>query len=92
MVVGFVGGIPKLPANLILLTNRTVVGVDWGAWMMRNQLENARMLMDVLGEIGDGKLHPVEPVTYPMSQASQALRDMQNRKIAGKVALIPDFK
>jgi NADPH2:quinone reductase len=91
MVVGFVGGIPKLPANHILLTNRTVVGVDWGAWMMRNQLDNARMLMDVLGEIGDGKLHPVEPVTYPMSQAAQALRDMQNRKIAGKVALIPDF-
>ena len=92
MVVGFVGGIPKLPANHILLTNRTVVGVDWGAWMMRNQLDNARMLMDVLGEIGDGKLHPVEPVTYPMSQAAQALHDMQNRKIAGKVALIPDFK
>jgi NADPH2:quinone reductase len=92
MVVGFVAGIPKLPANLILLTNRTVVGVDWGAWMLRNQLDNARMLMDVLGEIGDGKLHPIEPVTYPMSQAAQALRDMQNRKIAGKVALIPDFK
>jgi hypothetical protein len=26
-----------------------------------------------------------------MSQAAQALKDMQNRKIAGKVALVPDF-
>ncbi len=91
MVVGFVGGIPRLPANHILLTNRTVVGVDWGAWMARNQLENSKILMEVLDEISQGKLHPVEPVTYPMSSAAQALHDMQDRKIAGKVALIPDF-
>ena len=91
MVVGFVAGIPQLPANHVLLTNRTVVGVDWGAWMLRNQADNAKMLVEVMGEMAKGKLHPVEPVTYPMSQAAQALKDMQNRKIAGKVALVPDF-
>jgi NADPH2:quinone reductase len=91
MVVGFVAGIPQLPANHVLLTNRTVVGVDWGAWMLRNPADNAKMLVEVMGEMAKGKLHPVEPVTYPMSQAAQALKDMQNRKIAGKVALVPDF-
>jgi NADPH2:quinone reductase len=91
LVVGFVGGIPTLPANHILLTNRTVVGVDWGAWVGRNQMENAGMLMEVLSFIQQGKLHPVEPVTYPMSRAVQAMRDLQNRKIAGKVALLPVF-
>jgi NADPH:quinone reductase-like Zn-dependent oxidoreductase len=49
------------------------------------------MLMEVLAYIQQGKLHPVEPVTYPMSQAVQAMRDLQNRKIAGKVALLPVF-
>ena len=91
MVVGFVAGIPRLPANHVLLTNRTVVGVDWGAWMLRNQPANAAMLMTVIGELAAGRLHPVEPQTYPMSRAVDALRDMQNRKVAGKVALIPDF-
>lgn len=91
LVVGFVAGIPRLPANHILLTNRTVVGVDWGAWMLRNFESNAAMLFEVLGEIGKGTLHPVEPVSYPMSQAVQAMRDLQNRKIAGKVALVPSF-
>ncbi len=91
LVVGFVGGIPRLPANHILLTNRTVVGVDWGAWVGKNQKENTEMLLAVLAEITAGKLHPVEPVTYPMSQAVEAMRDLQNRKIAGKVALIPQF-
>lgn len=91
LVVGFVGGIPRLPANHILLTNRTVVGVDWGAWVGRNRRENIELLLQVLDEIGAGRLHPVEPTTYPMSRAAQAMRDLQDRKIAGKVALIPDF-
>ena len=91
LVVGFVGGIPRLPANHVLLTNRTVVGVDWGAWVGRNIVENQGMLVDVLAQIAAGKLHPVEPVTYPMSKAVQAMRDLQDRKIAGKVALVPVF-
>ena len=79
------------PANLVLLTNRTLIGVDWGAWVVKNQAAHGKMIVEVLNEIGKGTLRPVEPVSYPMSQAAQALRDMQNRKIAGKVALVPDF-
>lgn len=91
LVVGFVAGIPRLPANHILLTNRTVVGVDWGAWMLRNQEANAKMLVEVLAEIGAGRLHPIEPTSHPMSRAATVLHDMQNRKVAGKVALVPEF-
>jgi NADPH2:quinone reductase len=91
LVVGFVAGIPRLPANHILLTNRTVVGIDWGAWMLRNQQANGEMLMEVLTQITAGRLHPVEPVAYPMTHAVQAMRDLQNRQVAGKVALVPNF-
>lgn len=91
MVVGFVAGIPRLPANFVLLLNRTVVGVDWGAWVGRNPAENQKMLVEVMGRIVDGSLRPVEPVAYPMSRAVEAMRDLQNRKVAGKVALVPDF-
>ena len=91
LVVGFVGGIPRLPANHVLLANRTVVGVDWGAWVAKNVDEHQGMLHAVLGQIAEGKLHPIEPVTYPMSKAVQAMRDLQDRKIAGKVALVPVF-
>jgi NADPH2:quinone reductase len=91
LVVGFVADIPRLPANHILLTNRTVVGIDWGAWMLRNQQANGEMLMEVLAQITAGRLHPVEPVAYPMTHAIQAMRDLQNRQVAGKVALVPNF-
>ena len=36
LVIGFVGGIPSLPANQVLLRNRRVIGVDWGAWAGRH--------------------------------------------------------
>ncbi|NCX04214.1 MAG: hypothetical protein EBW68_00320 [Actinobacteria bacterium] len=59
--------------------------------MHQKILKSYQMLVDVLAEIAAGKLHPVEPVTYPMSKAVQAMRDLQDRKIAGKVALVPVF-
>jgi len=89
LVIGFVAGIPQLPANQILLRNRRVVGVDWGGWAGKNPGLNDRMLTEVLGLISEGKLQPVEPQTYPLEQAAQALGDLENRQVAGKVALIP---
>jgi NADPH:quinone reductase-like Zn-dependent oxidoreductase len=47
------------------------------------------MLNEVLALISTGKLDPVEPQTYPLDQAAQALHDLEDRKVAGKVALIP---
>ncbi len=90
LVIGFVAGIPKLPANQVLLRNRRITGVDWGAWVGRNQEANRGLLAEVVGRIASGDLDPVEPVTYPLTEAARALRDLADRKVAGKVALVPD--
>jgi NADPH2:quinone reductase len=89
IVIGFVAGIPQLPANQVLLRNRRVTGVDWGAWAGRHPDENRRLLQEVLTEIEAGRLHPVEPVTYLLADAARALTDLADRRVAGKVALIP---
>jgi NADPH:quinone reductase-like Zn-dependent oxidoreductase len=39
--------------------------------------------------IAAGELRPVEPQTYSLEQAAQALQDLEDRKVAGKIALIP---
>jgi NADPH2:quinone reductase len=90
VVIGFAsGGIPQLPANQILLNNRTVVGVDWGAWTMQ-QPEANRTLLAELGDLVDsGRLDPVEPTTYRLDQAATALRQLLNRQVTGKLALVP---
>ena len=89
VVIGFVAGIPKLAANQVLLRNRRVTGVDWGAWVGRHQDENRALLAEVVERIAAGDLAPVEPVSYPLHDAARALRDLADRKVAGKVALVP---
>jgi len=91
LVLGFAAGsIPSLRANLILLSNRAVVGVDWGAWSMQNHEENAALLGEMLALVEAGALHPLEPTAYPLSRAREALADLHARRIAGKVVLVPD--
>jgi NADPH:quinone reductase len=89
LVIGFVAGIPRLPANQVLLRNRRVTGVDWGAWVGRHQDENRALLAEVVERIAAGDLDPVEPVSYPLHEAARALHDLADRKVAGKVALVP---
>ncbi|MSO59588.1 MAG: NADPH:quinone oxidoreductase family protein [Ilumatobacteraceae bacterium] len=89
IVIGFVAGIPRLPANQVLLRNRRVTGVDWGAWVGRHQEQNRKLIVDVLSAISAGTLNPVEPIVYALDDAVQAMRDLQERRIAGKAVLIP---
>jgi NADPH2:quinone reductase len=90
LVIGFAGGdIPKLPANQVLLNNRTVVGVDWGAWTMRDPDGNQAVLAQLFDLAGSGALTPVEPIAYPLDEVVRALTDLQERRVAGKVVLVP---
>jgi NADPH2:quinone reductase len=88
LVIGFASGvIPSLPANQILLRNRQVIGVDWGAWAMANPAENAALLGEVIAAVEDGSITPVEPQSYPLSEVGTALRDLLERRLIGKACL-----
>jgi len=90
LVIGFASGtIASLPANQILLRNRRVVGIDWGAWALGNPGENAALLGAVLERVAAGTYHPIEPTTYPLADAAVALRDLLERRISGKAVLVP---
>ena len=90
LIIGFASGeIPKLAANQILLRNRRVIGVDWGAWAMSAPEENAMVMTEVLDLIAAGGLSPVEPTIYPLADAGLALRDLLERRVTGKAVLVP---
>jgi NADPH2:quinone reductase len=90
LVIGFASGtIPMLPANQVLLRNRRVTGVEWGGWVATHPAENQVMIERVVGAIGEGRLSPVEPATYPLTDAARALQDQLDRRVTGKVVLIP---
>ena len=89
LVVGFASGtIPELPANQVLLRNRSVVGVDWGAWAMSDPAGNAAVIGELLAEVDRGALTPVEPVQYPLAEVGRALGDLLERRVTGKACLV----
>jgi len=90
LVIGFAAGqIPRLPLNQVLLRNRSIVGVDWGAWMIANGGAQRALLGDLLKMVDAGQLSPSEPIVYALDQVETALDDLMNRRISGKAVLVP---
>ncbi len=90
LVIGFAAGeIPKIPLNLVLLKSCQLVGVFWGAFVGREterHLANVRELMDWYRA---GKLRPHVSATYPLERVAEALNDLAERRVRGKVVLLP---
>ncbi len=90
LVIGFASGrIPSLPANQVLLRNRRVTGVDWGAWAGRNPVANQQLLQELLDMVATGSLSPAEPTIYPLEDAAHAMQQQLDGAVVGKVALVP---
>ena len=89
LVIGFAAGnIPRIPLNLPLLKGCSIVGVFWGSFTARNPKRNQEHLAELLTWFTSGKIHPVISATYPLDRAANALNDMLNRKVTGKVVLL----
>ena len=89
-VIGFASGpIASVPLNHVLLNNRTVVGVDWGAWAMGDPDGHRAMLDELIEMVQSGRLHPVEPTERPFDQAAEVMRALLDRTVTGKVVLVP---
>jgi NADPH2:quinone reductase len=90
LVIGFAAGeIPRLPLNQVLLNNRAMVGVDWGAWMSRWPAENRSLIQELLEGVAGGRLHPPTPATAPLDRVAEVLDDVSSRRVTGKVVLVP---
>ncbi len=89
LIVGFPAGIAKIPMNLPLLKSCQIVGIFWGAFAMRAPNENLQNTMALIQLYRDGQLKPYIQKTYSLSNAQQALIDMMDRKVMGKIVVVP---
>lgn len=88
LVIGFAAGeIPKIPLNLALLKGCAITGVFWGRFAKENPKENLNNSFQILQWFNEGKIKPHIHKTYPLEQAPQALEEMMNRKVLGKVVI-----
>ena len=88
LVIGFAAGdIPKIPLNLPLLMERSIIGVYWGEWTRRTPQEFAVSLQELGEWFAQGKLKPHVSAKFPLERAAEALRLMADRKVKGKVVV-----
>lgn len=88
LVVGFASGrIPAAPANLVLLKNFSLVGVDLGAESDRDPSSTGRDLAELFSWAAQGRLKPHVSATFELEQAGAALREVVDRRATGKLAL-----
>ena len=90
LVVGFASGeIPKIPLNLVLLKGCQIVGVFWGAFMMREPARNRRHAEQIFAWVAEGKLRPAIDAVLPFAEAPAALVRLEQRQVKGKLVLRP---
>lgn len=90
LVIGFTGGeIPTVRVNRLLLNNVEVVGVGWGAFWIGNPSYLNEQWNDLLPLLATRQLDPPIGATFPIEQASAAIRELGDRRALGKVLILP---
>lgn len=88
LVVGFAAGnIPTIPLNLPLLKGAAIVGVFWGGFAMQYPKENSANTNTLMQWHAEGKLKPHIHKIFQLEDTKQALEEMMNRKVNGKLVV-----
>jgi len=86
LVIGFASGdIPKIPLNLVLLKGCDVRGVFWGDAIVRDPEGHHANMAQLLEWVASGALNPHVHATYPLERTADALQEIADRKVRGKV-------
>ena len=91
------GGIPQIPANLVLVKNITVIGLYWGYYVGWGRIQppagteaRVRAAFDeMFAWCAQGRLRPQTWRTYPIGGFRDALAAIASRQVTGRVALLP---
>ena len=90
LTVGYASGdIPKVPANLLLVKNISVVGVYWGSYARHNPGVMMGSLLKLMGWLKEDKLQPHVSDIVPLAEATKGLEALATRKSVGKVVIQP---
>lgn len=89
LVVGFAGGtIEKIPANLVLLKNVSVVGVRGGEAARKDPERGRRTIRECFRMIKEGMRPVIHSRVYEgLEELAEGLGDLENRKVTGKAVV-----
>jgi NADPH2:quinone reductase len=87
LVIGFPAGIPRIPANLVLLKRCQVVGVLYGGWAAADPVTDRANCDEVLSRYEAGLLRPHISLRFSADQARAAIDELKHRRAVGKVVV-----
>jgi NADPH2:quinone reductase len=87
LLVGFVGGIPQIPANRLLVKHRAALGssLRYFRWHVPDKLKAS--VDELLRWYGEGRLKPTVTHRLPLERSVEALRLLTERRAHGKVVV-----
>ena len=89
LLVGFVGGVPQIPANRLLVKHRSALGctLRYFRWHAPDKLRTS--VAELLQWYQEGKLMPCITHRLPLERSTEAIRLLTDRRAYGKVVVIP---
>ncbi|MGH7385192.1 MAG: NADPH:quinone oxidoreductase family protein [Candidatus Rokuibacteriota bacterium] len=87
LLVGFVGGVPQIPANRLLVKNRSALGCSLRHYRFHEPAKLQRSVQALLGWYAAGKLKPHVSHRLPLERGVEAIRMLTDRKALGKVVV-----
>ena len=88
VIIGFAGGgVPQIPANILLVKNCSAVGFYWGSYRRQAPDRLGAQFADLFRWFEQGKLKPHVSHRLPLGRAAEAFELLQSRKATGKVVV-----
>jgi NADPH:quinone reductase len=91
LLIGFVGGVPQIPANRLLVKHRSALGsaLRYFRWHAPDKLR--RSVDELVQWYGEDKLRPHVTHRLPLERAADAIRLLTDRQAFGKVVVMPEL-
>ena len=90
LVIGFVGGIPQIPANRLLVKHRSAMGSSLRFFReFRPELLDASV-EELINWWQDGKLNPLVTQKFPLEEVPAAMAELLERRAVGRIIITMD--
>jgi NADPH2:quinone reductase len=91
VVIGFASGrIPSIKANYLLVKNIEVSGLQVSDYRKRTPDLMDLCMREIFALFEAGKLKPAPIVIRPLEEFAQALQDVVDRRVNGRIVLVPN--
>lgn len=92
LLIGFVGGVPNIPANRLLVKHRAALGssLRYFRWHAPDKLR--RSVEELIQWYEAGNLHPHVTHRLPLERSIEAIRLLTDRAAHGKIVIMPELQ